>query len=223
MADADEPAEYALYQFARHVASHLLKVVRGESLEAGITAACDTVYEHWVLIDNDYDFPDSPRDRLGADSLRGVSQNSVIRLEEALRSFGLTSRQEHSAVFEALLEARTTRLARAGLSFSSVPEVAALMADLVGEGRDIADPACGFGGTLLAAATRSPRAQLHGVDINREAAEFARRRLELAGFIADIRAYDWLQGAPAPEWDAIIVEPPMGMKLAPWDGRAVES
>lgn len=213
-ASSDEPSDYALDRLGHQVASRLLDVVRGESLEAGITAACDAVYDHWVRIDNDYAFPHSSRDRLGADGLRGVSENSIARLQEELSMFGLTSRREHSSVFEALLEVRTTRLARAGLSFSSVPAVADLMAELVGEGRHVADPACGFGGTLLAAAKRAPRTQLYGVDVNREAAEFARRRLELAGFKADIRAYDWLYEQPEPSWDAVIVEPPMGMKLA---------
>lgn len=210
MADnADDPS---LDRRAHQVAAHLLDVVRGESLEAGIDAACDAVYEHWAVINNDVS-PDGNRDRWSTDGLRGLSQSAITRLQDALQSHGLTSRREHSAVFEALLVARTGRLARAGLSFSSLPAVAALMANIVGHGRNVIDPACGFGGTLLAAAMRSPKAELHGVDINHEAAQFARRRLELAGFEAHIRAHDWLYDEPKPIWDAIVVEPPIGMKL----------
>jgi tRNA1(Val) A37 N6-methylase TrmN6/ABC-type ATPase involved in cell division len=214
---ADNSESSVLDRRARQIASHLLDVVRGESLEAGIDAACAAVYDHWAAMDNDYVSQERHPDGWSSDGLRGVSQGALIRLEGALRDLRLTSRQEHSAVFEVLLETRMTRLARAGLSYSSVPAVAALMADIVGSGRDIVDPACGFGGTLLAAARRSPRGELHGVDINLEAGQFARRRLELAGFKADIRSYDWLHADPAPDWDAIIAEPPMGVKLTDRD------
>jgi len=88
------------------------------------------------------------------------------------------------------------------------------MAGLVGSGAGLLDPACGFGGTLLAAARRDSRARIHGVDINAEASNFTRRRLRLAGFRPEIETFDFLDEEPQPTWDSIVAEPPMGTRVS---------
>ncbi|WP_417503904.1 DUF3696 domain-containing protein [Microbacterium sp.] len=207
---------------ARHIAKRLMDVVRGESLEAAFSAASDAVYDEWAR-----GLPDGRIEASASSSrshmLRKLGDKSQARITEALRRYDLQSREQFSAVFEELLQIRESALGRAGLSFSSSPAVADLMAGLVGPGAKLLDPACGFGGTLLAAARRAGRELVGGVDVNAEAANFARRRLQLAGLLPQIVTADFIDVETEPIWDAIIVEPPMGSRLSDeslWDATS---
>lgn len=205
---------------ARTIAARLLDAVRGEALEAAITAACDVVYAHWAY-GADGEFLSETRSRkMAVDPLRNITQDAAQRIRYALDDVDITTREDHSAVFEALLELHSKRLGRAGLSFASDPQVAELMGKMVGEGETLADPACGFGGCLLAAARDKKRSHVIGVDVNEEAALFAQRRLELAGIDAYIKHRNWLDEEPTPGWDAVVAEPPMGTKQPPRPDRA---
>ncbi|MGO4300864.1 N-6 DNA methylase [Leifsonia sp. RAF41] len=209
--DLDSPRKPGQFK-PETVAAALVDAGRGESLEAVVDAACDIVYLQWAE-----GYPAGPSDQLNArrtsDPLRSVSRHVAEQIAGTLSGFQLSSRGEFAAVFEALLALRTSNLSRAGLSYSSRPELSQLMAALVGPAPVVMDPACGFGGTLLAAASTNSRSMLYGVDISDNAARTAYRRLRLAGHDADIRVLDWLDRPRAELWDAIVVEPPFGGKL----------
>lgn len=217
---ADVHNDDELREWGREVAFALMASVRNESLEASLTAACDVVYNQWARRDSFAELSDAAYRKYESDPLRQVGRSSASLLAATLRNYGLGSRKSYSAVFEGLVEIRESKLARAGLSYSSVPAVASLMASLIGGAPTVLDPACGYGGTLLAAARSNPGINLAGVDISEEAVEFARRRLELAGFDARFQVYDWLDLGYDAGCDAIIVEPPMGLKGTPTEQSA---
>lgn len=204
---------------SRQIALRILESVRGESVEAGISAACELIFHHAVTHDLS-----TVLDKWGStddvtDPLRVVTKKGARQIAIQIENLIGYSREDHYAVFEQLLNIRAQRLARAGLSLSSSPAVTRLMAGLVGPGERLLDPACGLGGTLLAAARAHPRALVQGVDINREAVDFALRRFWLAGLQANVELDDWLEQEPSPEWDAIIAEPPMGTHLRQVDSN----
>lgn len=195
------------------IALRILESVRDESVEAGISAACELIYYHARFADLAPVLKDWGSTDDVVDPLRAITKKGARRLADQIENLIGFSRESHYAVFEQLLHIRAKRVARAGLSLSSSTVVTRLMAGLVGPGERLLDPACGIGGTLLAAAKAHPRTLVTGVDVNPEAVDFAVRRLWLAGQDATIELEDWLREEPSPEWDAIIAEPPMGTRL----------
>jgi type I restriction-modification system DNA methylase subunit len=98
--------------------------------------------------------------------------------------------------------------------------IARLMALLVSPspGALVLDPSCGLGATLVAMASLSPGAQLHGQDSSGLAAALSRLRLYLLGLNGEIVVADslraparWRNGAQ--RFDAIICDPPVGMAM----------
>ncbi|MCS5723467.1 DUF3696 domain-containing protein [Herbiconiux sp. CPCC 203407] len=208
----------------RKAAFRILEAVRGESIEAAIAASCELIYFDWLNHGNVQDVLDRWGSSDGqTDPLRLVSRKGARDIAEAIRRNVQHGRDEHHAVFEELLAVRSIRLARAGLSFSSSSQISNLMATIVGRGERVLDPACGFGGSLSAVADKRERLVVAGVDISAEAATFAMRRLSLAGVDAEIEVADWLAAEHKPIWDAIVAEPPMGMKLPPPTSTAVST
>lgn len=214
----------------RRIAMLLLDSVRGsESLEASLDAACELLHRMW-----EYDEEELrhfvPRTDNKESSLRSVSAAGAKTLADAIRRYVPRGQYGHTLVFEALLQLRTERLARAGLSFSSNRIIEQLMAGLVGRGRRLLDPACGLGGTLIAADLLSPRDVIWGVEINDDIASLAAMRVALNGTHASVATFDFLEGVPPgtrtlvsgeyPEkWDAIVAEPPMGSKVRMLDSN----
>lgn len=221
--DQDED-ELADHLDPRRIAMLLLDSVRGsESLEVSLDAACELVYRSWAHESDD--IARFVTDTAGSSpSLRSISPAGANQLASAVRRFVPRGQWGHSRVFEALVELREERLARAGRSYSSHHMVERLMAGLVGPGKRLLDPACGLGGTLIAAEREELRDVAWGVDISEDVASLASMRAELQGTQASIGTFDFLQGAPTntstflsgafpTEWDAIVAEPPMGTKV----------
>lgn len=72
----------------------------------------------------------------------------------------------------------------------------------------VADPACGDGRWLLAAARQVPDARLIGIDIDPLAIEAARATLSRAGVDAELRCADGLAEGALPDCDLIVGNPP---------------
>ncbi|TCP56746.1 type I restriction-modification system DNA methylase subunit [Tamaricihabitans halophyticus] len=140
-----------------------------------------------------------------ADS-RAETDNSAEPIDPVLRELVLTLAAErgHPAAFDFLvtryLDAHSRRLS------STPPEIATLLARLSPPGGTVFDPACGFGGLLLAA---EPDMAL-GQEITETAASIASTRLRLRGIGARVTTGDTLradafQGELA---DAVLCDPP---------------
>ncbi len=206
----------------------LLDSVRGgESLEAALDAACELVHRTWEY-DDDRLLYFPPRSDDKGSSLRSISPAGAKKLAEAVRRYVPRGQYGHWLVFEALLQLRSERLSRAGLSHASSTQVEELMAALVGPGQRLLDPACGLGGTLIAAERKHPRNVVWGVDIDDDIASLTVMRMALLGVHGSVATFDFLEGAPAgtntvisgdfpEEWDAIVAEPPMGTKVRALD------
>ncbi|MDO5676807.1 MAG: DUF3696 domain-containing protein [Propionibacteriaceae bacterium] len=115
-------------------------------------------------------------------------------------------------VFELCIRYRHEQLGRFGQAHTALDWLGALQVALGSPIEGVVhDPACGYGGTLLAAA-QAGATQLSGTDISPDALETARMRLEMHGLRAELDLADSLQGRPLLA-DRVLADPPMGMRL----------
>lgn len=120
--------------------------------------------------------------------------------------------QQLHQLFEWLLEAKLSRLSRAGQQHNTVQSLSRLLAALIAPANSVFDPACGMGSVLLESG-RQGAMKLYGMDNEPSAAHIADIRLKLAGYDAEIRVGDALdpQGW-APEAEAVVIDPPYGLR-----------
>ncbi len=184
---------------------------REESFETAINAACSLVFQHWA----------GALSRQGAlyvqgdGALRTLSTSAQERMQAViLQNLGGRDREFHRAVFEELIAIRSNRHRGVGLPHTSLQIVSEMMAQLIGPGDRLLDPACGLGGSLVAAAESWERTQIEGIDIDPVVADIAAARLALAGIDAKVRAGNWIAEPPHPTelWDCIVMEPPLGTR-----------
>lgn len=223
MDDLEDEDELADRLDARRIAQLVLESIRDQPLEAAISAACEMVHKQWAYGENKLTVF-KPAEEGTSEALRTISEAAEGFLASAVQRFVPRGQWGHLLVFEALLEIRAERLARAGLGFASSWMVERLMGALSGPGLRLLDPACGLGGTLTAADRGFERDSIWGVDINDDATSLASMRAELDGTQASFVTGDFLQGIPSDtrtlvsgqipsEWDVIVAEPPMGTKV----------
>lgn len=221
--DHDDEDELASRLDAKRIAQLLLDSIRDEPLEAAISSACEMVYRQWAWGEEQL-VVFKPANEGTPEALRTISESGEQLLASTVRRYVPRGQWGHQLVFEALLEIRTERLARAGLGFASSWMVERLMGALAGPGSRLLDPACGLGGTLTAADRGHQRESVWGVDVNDDATSLASMRAELDGTQASFVTCDFLRGIPADtrtmvsgqipsEWDVIVAEPPMGTKV----------
>jgi len=207
----------------------LLDAARSEGLETSIAAALELIAFRWRVANTPNRWKSFRKAIVSGttswgtemDSAVGdqISQESKRALVGAFDVLAWDYPQDEDLrvflhlVFEGLVDVRATRLGRAGLANSSNSTIASLMGALAGSGERLLDPACGFGGTLLAAAA-IPRQVIAGLDINRQTAQLAKARFELAGIDASFDFVDWLTTDALWPWDSIIIEPPFSLKLS---------
>lgn len=195
----------------QRIASALLAAAREESFETAVNAACGLVFHHW-------DGGLTHRGALyvsGDGSLRTLSAKAQDRMQGViLKYLEGANREQHLDVFEELLGMLNNRQRGVGLQHGTLPLVAELLANIIGPGDSVLDPACGFGGSLLAAARSWPRKTVGGVELDPIVAEIAANRMALAGIDGEIRVGDWFEQSEVDrgKWDCIVVEPPLGVR-----------
>jgi SAM-dependent methyltransferase len=120
---------------------------------------------------------------------------------------------ELPGVFEGLIDARSQRLSRAGAEAQTVTLIARLLlAGVEPSSGRMLDPACGVATTLRLAADQR-RWDLLGIEINEWTATVARMRFNIAGERAHFHLGDALDAAGWPRADAIVLDPPRGLRL----------
>lgn len=116
-------------------------------------------------------------------------------------------------LFEELLSLRYREVGRYGQEHASPEWLSqlqiALLEPMQGE---VNDPACGLGGSLLAAA-RAGASRVSGREINNDSLQTARMRLEIHGIEADLEAGDSFTAPLHRPVDRIIADPPLGLRL----------
>jgi AAA domain, putative AbiEii toxin, Type IV TA system/N-6 DNA Methylase/Protein of unknown function (DUF3696) len=163
----------------------------------------------WELTVNELAAP--TRQPLSAPLLAQVTADAlsrVARVLDAVEDEIRESRHYLSDVFESLLILRSDSLSRAGMGQGSSPLVAQLMNHVVSGALRVVDPACGLGNALFDSGARS----VSGYEINQSLVDLASLRFEIADKSADLRQADWLGNAHTERWDAVVLEPPFGMK-----------
>ncbi len=143
--------------------------------------------------------------------LSAQSKETIADGIRALHAGGASYRD----LFELILSTSAGILSRAALQFSSSRTLNKLIGGIANPARRILDPACGFGGTLLAVATESSD-EVVGIDPDPESAAISTMRLLLANLPqARIVQRDSLMEPGADGWDLIVSHPPLNLRLQP--------
>lgn len=122
-----------------------------------------------------------------------------------------------SHAFDTLIQSQETTSSSAASKGLSPQWLNQFIAALTPEAETVFDPACGMGGTLVAAVEKDPEGahvRVRGADINAEVAEIARMRLILAGAkdpVVEVR--DSLEIQDQTQFDLVVSHPPMGLRL----------
>ena len=116
--------------------------------------------------------------------------------------------------FEALLEL-SRKYSRETGEFDTPTEVADLLVRLTGEvSGTVLDPACGRSTTLLQAVRRANGPiRVIGIDVNADMVRLSRMRLRMAEVPVDIGLGDAFSEAPRQVADAVVLQPPWGVKV----------
>ena len=101
--------------------------------------------------------------------------------------------------------------------YTTSVEVARLLAALIRprEGEIIFDPACGRGHLLTACLNATPGVSVGGSDVDAPSVFIASARVALAGGDpSGVTRADALAEAPVPDADAVVLDPPLGLRLS---------
>ncbi len=167
-------------------------------------------------------------DSMAENDLPDAASAVLVRVTRSQARRGGESGAVGSATAQVLasLATRTNLVgakSHAGLH-SAMPEVLALL-EPVSELTSVYDPACGISEALLTVHQAHPNAQLIGRERVRSVLTIAQQRAYLADIDADLAQANTFETDPWPAGraDAIVAEPPFGMrlteKLADWDKR----
>jgi type I restriction-modification system DNA methylase subunit len=125
------------------------------------------------------------------------------------------SATQRAALATRLVERLTSGDYRGG-EFNTPPQVAELIAGLLGPRQSVFDPATGIGTLLNACGKNDPTAELSGQELNETTTACARLYLELMGSQAEIRMGDSITDDrfAGQQFAAIASTPPLGVRLS---------
>lgn len=239
-----EPTDEAL---AQRLSWRLLDAVRGVGLGRGLDLALRTLFVRWVTLtepehENDWDrlakassgdeermallsvtarvfgpeFAPSANDT-DLDVLRPVLVLiSQVDSTDAARAAALLR-----ASFEELLTLASSQTRESGERETPESLANLLVRMVVRDGDTVLDPACGQGNDLLAAGAIYRDVALSGIEMSAEPARIARMRLQMAGLGNGIRRGDAFNEVSAGVADAVLLQPPWGLRLTPDQGKQV--
>jgi type I restriction-modification system DNA methylase subunit len=227
----------------RTLSDAIARVVREVGVERGVDLALHALFIRWITLDeygeklwkNLQESPDPEtlnecfaqlaiyREEISIQFEDGLAVSRVLRqvLELITVATSDVAPEARRSFLRESYEAVVTRLDELGgqASESDTPRgLAELMVRLVVDPDDrVFDPACGNATSLLVAAESIPNVKVSGIEINRRIARRAGMRLIINSvdhmFGLSIRPGDAFQGAAANEYDAVILQPPWGLKL----------